>query len=447
MPFFSRLRVPKTGTPPPDFPNAHDIGRANTRQCAEAGAAAARGRGAWACTAPPCCRVRVRRGCSSPRPSWFGQPPVCVQLTLRPSPSLAQAAQGGRRSRALRAAGADHGAGQAGDRASREVNRAPLLPCCVAARARPDSPAKSVVCAMTCGPSRRPDAAAGAQQPKITEMFSKGTPKTVLKADKPALPTKGASSSPEECNTQRADHGWDSHRVLAAVVRADHGSPHEVGIPASPAALRCGAAIVASSPATASPSPRLVGEVRSARKSKLSLKRKTSPIGSGETQREEERRAEDRRREQLREEARRRHLREEEDRRVQERWEREDLQTLASSRVPPPQEMVVETEDEEESVGQERPLAPGRREVEVGTSRRATECIELLDSSQEEEEFEAAGTGSEITGRDRRAGADFGHAAHGAGRGWEVEIDENGVLLEDEPDDEELGVRHHPLHR
>ena len=105
------------------------------------------------------------------------------------------------------------------------------------------------------------------------------------------------------------------------------------------------------------------------------------------------------------------------------------------------------TEDEEESVGQERPLAPGRREVEVGTSRRATECIELLDSSQEEEEFEAAGTGSEIAGRDRRAGADFGHAAHSAGRGWEVEIDENGVLLEDEPDDEELGVRHRPLHR
>ena len=312
---------------------------------------------------------------------------------------------------------------------------------------------------MTCCLSCRPNATAGAQQPKITEMFTKeqpkitetctkGTPKTALKADR-VLPIKK--------------------------VCMDHGSQEEVEVN-SPAALHCSG--------TVSP---LLTEVRSARKSKLSLKRMTSPAGDGAVMREEERGAEEWRREKIREEARRRHLREEEDKRVQERWEREELLTLASSRVPrlaggpsgshalphqrpparlscPPQGVVVETDDDDEdgtlqtsaSGGQARTRGLGERAAEPGetrvfgegASRQASECIHVMDSSQEEceqeEDCEPIGIGTEGARGDRRGDDDFGKTAEGAERDWEVEGDENlnGVLVEDEPDDEDLGVRY-----
>jgi hypothetical protein len=357
----------------------------------------------------------------------------------------------------------------AGDHFFGEVSECRL--CRVSLSVGPDSPRGNVVCresmrSMTCCLSCRPNATAGAQQPKITEMFTKeqlkitetctkGTPKTALKAD----------------------------RVLAITkVCTDNGSQEEVEMN-SPAALHCSAGTV-SSLAGASP---LLAEVRSARKSKLSLKRMTSPAGDGAVIREEERRAEEWRREQLREEARRRHLREEDDKRVQERWEREELLTLASSRVPkvaggpsgshalphqrpparfscPPQEVVVETDDDDDegtlqtsaSGGQARTRGLGVRAAEPGepgvwgggASRQATECIHVMDSSQEEceqeEDCEPVGIGTEGARGDRRGDDDFGKTAEGAERDWEVEGDENlnGVLVEDEPDDEDLGVRY-----
>lgn len=359
-------------------------------------------------------------------------------------------------SRTLHAAGVDNGKSldrHAGDHFFGEVSERRL--CRVSLSVAPESSRCNVIYNlsmryMTSCLSCRPNATAGAQQPKITEMFTKeqpkitetltkGTPKTALKAD----------------------------RLPITKVCTDNSSQEEVEMN-SPAALHCDAGNM-SSLAGASP---LLAEVRSARKSKLSLKRMTSPAGDGAVIREEERRAEEWRRDQLREEARRRHLREEEDRRVQERWEREELLTLASSFVPklaggpsrshalphqrtparlscPPQEVVFETDDDEEEGTLQTSPCGGQAQTRGGWAcRQATECIHVMDSSQEEceqeEDREPVDIGTEGTRGDRHGGDDCGKTAMGAERDWEVDVDEtlNGVLVEDEPDDEDLGVRY-----
>ena len=130
---------------------------------------------------------------------------------------------------------------------------------------------------MTCCLSCRPNATAGAQQPKITEMFTKEQPKIT------EMFTKDQPKITETCTKGTPKTALKADRVLPIKkVCMDHGSQEEVEVN-SPAALHCSAGTV---------SP-LLTEVRSARKSKLSLKRMTSPAGDGAVMREEERGAEE----------------------------------------------------------------------------------------------------------------------------------------------------------
>ena len=121
--------------------------------------------------------------------------------------------------------------------------------------------------------------------------------------------------------------------------------------------------------------------------------------------------------------------REEEELRIQERWSQEELLTLCTSRVPASR-----------SCGRQNGQAG---EIEIAKEAKSTiECIDLVDSSQECDregengaQGELAPGGGEHHERDGRR-EDVQVSEDDDWDGW----DDEGVILEEEPDDEDLGV-------
>jgi hypothetical protein len=117
-----------------------------------------------------------------------------------------------------------------------------------------------------------------------------------------------------------------------------------------------------------------------------------------------------------------------EERRVQQRWSQEDLLTLCSSRVPPARE-ARNRGAAEAFVGEiERgsthfpPQQGGSDELE--RCRQVTECIDLADSSDEEQAAGKTEDGKAVEEEEE----------------WDDEWQDDGVVMEDEPDEEDLGV-------
>ena len=125
-------------------------------------------------------------------------------------------------------------------------------------------------------------------------------------------------------------------------------------------------------------------------------------------------------------------MREEEELRIQARWSQEELLTLCTSRVPASR-----------SCGRQHGHAQ-HRAGEIGIAKEAKdtiECIDLVDSSQEcDREGEKGAQGELAPGGGEEQERD--------GRREDVQVsedddwdwDDEGVILEEEPDDEDLGV-------
>ena len=290
-------------------------------------------------------------------------------------------------------------------------------------------------------------------QAKITEMFG-GTPKTAIKNDKQAIDSQDCHTSsvvrwiPTQKGTGHSSQEApvEFPRKLAEMCRSPNSD-----LNTSPTSSEEFQAYSdsASRQQLAAGSPAPVSAEKSARKGKLSLKRTPTadePGGMATISGGYKYTASQRQEPKIDVLARKRDVIEEEETRVQERWEQEELVTLAQSRVPfshskisarfgdtpNHQDDIIEETDDEEEHRQQRLI---RRIEKSGSavSRQRVECIDLMESSQEQERAEAVCEAQPIDDEwDYHDGEVF------VADGLRVE---NGVVVEDEPDEEELGVR------
>jgi len=392
-----------------------------------------------------------------------------------------------------------------------------------------------------------------------------GTPKTIVKADRAKesdsacqarqsaavgyVPTQSSTGEhSQEEDTCRAFEIHDTPQHSAASKACGQAALADSDSDVvSPPPLRRQAEVEVQTSTSAHSSPSGEGradqgKMVSARKSKLSLKRKmpsspqapskdlgetlicasgccageevktkkarTGDEGHSEESRavclinEETLRAEQGQKERLREDERRIHMTEEEDRRVYKRWEQEELLTLCVSRVPPPsgsnigrgsgsgeggggggerqlggslipsipraqpeamEEAIEETDDDDSVLEVMR--AKGGSEKGGG---KVIQCIDLLESSQEQETVEEKADatqserGMEARGRAAEGGSprrqmlatdatrwdsswQGGQERVGDEDGWDDEWEDDGAVVEDEPDETELGVRNRGL--